>query len=158
MAVRVRPVWAIVFVFVVAAGLLVADWALEGGFRRADYIRVSPDEGRVVIDVSDFDTNEVRFYRFLNAGNQEVKFLVGLDRFGEIQVGFDAGDSHYKLRRGFRAQDGWIIDAKCDSTSRLESVNEGGSGCKPTPLAHRVEGRTVLLDEREILRGWRYFR
>lgn len=156
---RLRPIWAILIVFVAAAGLLAADWALSGGLRRSEYIRVSPDEnGIVAISLSDFDTNEVRFYRFLNAGNQEVKFLVGLDTSHRAQVGFDAGESHYKLHRGFRAEDGWIVDNKCDSTSRLEHLNDGGSGCKPVPLPHRVEDDTLILTEGDILRGWRYFR
>lgn len=148
---------ALVALFV--AAFVAADLALEGGFGRAGYQRVRPDEaGRVVLDVSDLEPGAVRFYRFLNWGNQEVRFLVGRDRDGVLQVGFDASETHSKLGRGFRHEGDWLVDNKCDSAVRLETVNEGGRGCRPVPLAHTVEGDRLVLTEADILRGWRYFR
>jgi uncharacterized membrane protein len=148
---------ALVALFV--AAIVAADLALEGGFGRAGYERVRPDDaGRVVLDVSDLEPGAVRFYRFLNYGNQEVRFLVGRDRDGELQVGFDASETHSKLGRGFRHEGEWLVDNKCDSAVRLESVNEGGRGCRPVPLAHRLDGDRLVLTEADILRGWRYFR
>lgn len=148
---------ALVALFV--AAVVAADLALEGGFGRAGYQRVRPDDaGRVVLDVSDLAPGAVRFYRFLNWGNQEVRFLVGRDRDGELQVGFDASETHSKLGRGFRHEGDWLVDNKCDSAVRLETVNEGGRGCRPVPLAHIVDGDRLVLTEADILRGWRYFR
>jgi uncharacterized membrane protein len=132
---------------------------LEGGLGRAGYQRVRPDEaGQVVLDVSDLEPGAVRFYRFLNWGNQEVRFLVGRDGEGVLQVGFDASETHSKLGRGFRHEGDWLVDNKCDSAVRLESVNEGGRGCRPVPVEHTVDGDRLVLTEADILRGWRYFR
>lgn len=156
---RLRPIHALLLVLLFTTLVVAADFAWEGGFGHSGYERVRPgDDGVVTVDVSDLPRNEVRFYRFLNAGNQEVKFLVGRDRHGTIQVGFDASETHSILGRGFRHQGEWIVDNKCDSAVRLETVNDGGRGCRPVPLAHRVEGDRVILREDEILRGWRYFR
>ncbi|HUO86240.1 MAG TPA: Fe-S-containing protein [Thermoanaerobaculia bacterium] len=156
---RLRPVHALLLVAIFVAVVVAADFAIDGGFGRTGFTRVGPDEqGRVVLDVSDLGTGEVRFYRFLNYGNQEVRFLVGRDRRGEIQVGFDASDSHSKLGRGFRHEGDWLVDNKCDSAVRLESVNSGGRGCRPVPVEHVVEGDRLVLTEASILRGWRYFR
>lgn len=156
---RIRPIHALAVVTVFMAVVVFAEYAWEGGFDHSGYERVRPNpEGNVVIDVSDLDEEEVRFYRFLNAGNQEVKFLVGRDGSGTLQVGFDASETHSILGRGFTAQDGWIVDNKCDSAVRLESVNEGGRGCRPVPLEHRVVGDELILAEQDVLRGWRYFR
>ncbi len=140
-------------------GLVVAaDYAWEGGFGR-DYELVRPDgSGDVVVDVADLAPSQVRFYRFLNRGNQEVRFFVGRDRTGELQVAFDASETHAKLGRGFRHEGDWMVDAKCGSACRLDQVNQGGHGCTPIPLAHRVVGHTVVLTEAQILTGWRYFR
>jgi uncharacterized membrane protein len=132
---------------------------LEGGLGRAGYQRVKPDDnGQVVLDVSDLEPGAVRFYRFLNWGNQEVRFLVGRAGAGELQVAFDASETHSKLGRGFRHEGEWLVDNKCDSAVRLDSVNEGGRGCRPVPLAHRLDGDRLVLTEDDILRGWRYFR
>ena len=156
---RFRPLHAMALVALFVAAVVAADYALEGGFGRSGYTRVGPDEdGRVVLDVSEIAPGDVRFYRFLNYGNQEVRFLVGRDGEGELQVGFDASETHSKLGRGFRHEGDWLVDNKCDSAVRLESVNEGGRGCRPVPLPHTVEGDRLVLTEANILRGWRYFR
>ena len=141
-------------------GLFLAlELAGDAWLGRPSFERVRPDaDGRVRIDVGDLERLQVRFYRFLNAGNQEVQFLVGRDREGVVQVGFNANASHYKTRRGFSYQDGWIVDNKCETTTRLSAINQGGRGCKPAALAHRVIGDELVLEETDILEGWRFFR
>ena len=99
----------------------------------------------------------MRFYRFLNRSNQEVRFLVGRDGQGEVQVGFDASDTHARVGRGFRHEGEWLVDNKCDTASRLAQVNRGGGGCRPVPLRHRLEGEQLVLSEADILQGWRLF-
>jgi len=156
---KLRPIHGFAIILAFAGGVLALELMSSGWLSHPGYQRVSPDrDGMVRIDVSDLERNRVRFYRFLNTGNQEVKFLVGRDEHGVIQVGFDAGESHFKLGRGFSFQDGWIVDNKCETANRLSRVNEGGSGCMPTPVEHRVEGDTLVIAENDVLQGWRYFR
>lgn len=151
---RFKPIHGLLLVPVFVVGVFM----LSGGFGMTKHQRVSPDaEGRISIDVSDLDPGQVRFFRFLNQGNQEVKFLVGRDRHGTLQVAFDASESHAKVGRGFRHEGDWVVDAKCDTASRLEEVNQGGGGCRPVPLEHRVEGQQVVLLEQDVLKGWRLF-
>ena len=144
---------------VVGFAALVLGIEVVSGSHGHRFERIRPDpDGVVRIDVGEFENLDVQFYRFLNAGNQEVEFLVGRDRHGEIQVGFNSNDNHAKTRRGFSYQDGWIIDNKCETTTRLSAINQGGGGCKPTAVDHRVEGDELVLLESDILKGWRYFR
>ena len=156
---RVRPHHALLVVALAASLFGFANWAWDGGLGYGGYERVRPDaQGRVTIDASAIGESEVRYYRFLNTGNQEVKFFVGRDRTGTLQVAFDASESHAQLGRGFRHEGDWMVDNKCDSATRLAHVNEGGHGCRPVPLPHRLDGERVVLVEDDILRGWRYFR
>ncbi|MCB1037839.1 MAG: DUF2318 domain-containing protein [Acidobacteria bacterium] len=156
---KVKPLGALVAVILAVAALLAVNLLVGRVAGRQKYQQITPDsQGVVKIDVGDLEKLQVRFYRFINRGNQEVLFFVGRDENGTIQVAFDAGESHYRLRRGFSHQGAWIVDNKCESASHLSAVNSGGSGCKPTPLAHRVVGNQVVLQEGEILKGWRYFR
>lgn len=152
-----RPLHGVLLVALVLILFLGLD-SLYGRHGR-DFVRVAPDaSGRVEIPVGDLKANEVRFYRFLNSGNQEVKFLVGRDGAGRIQVAFDAAETDFKRRRGFRAEGAWLVNNKCDTAIRLAEVNDGRGGCAPVPLRHLVEGDRLLLAENDILEGWRYFR
>ncbi|MDA8015830.1 MAG: DUF2318 domain-containing protein [Thermoanaerobaculia bacterium] len=155
---RFKPAYGVGIVLIFVAAILAADYALSGGFY-GDFERVAPDsDGRVILDVSELENRQVRFFRFLNTGNQEVKFFVGRDLTGQLQVAFDASETDYKRKRGFRHEGDWLVNNKCDTTLRLSEVNEGLSGCRPVPLKHRlVEGR-LILEESDILAGWRYFR
>jgi uncharacterized membrane protein len=151
---RFKPIYGILLVPIFVVGVFL----LAGGFGLTRHERVTPDaDGVVRIDVSDLQSEQVRFYRFLNRGNQEVKFLVGRDREGVIQVGFDASETHARVGRGFRAEGDWVIDNKCETASHLEEVNQGGGGCRPVPLEHQVVGQQVVLQEADILKGWRLF-
>lgn len=154
-----RPVYGLLLVPFFMAAVLVADFALDGGFGHSGYTRVKPDEaGMVRVPVGDLEAGDVRFYRFLNAGNQEVKFFVGRDPDGAIQVAFDANEICYKTKRGYRSEGNWVVCNKCDKAFRLAEVNAGGGGCKPVPLAHRARADEIVLAEADILSGWRYFR
>jgi uncharacterized membrane protein len=154
---RFRPVHAIAIVVAVFALVLGAETLVSG--KRNQFQRVAPDaQGNVTIEVGDFAPDEVRFYRFLNSGNQEVKFFVGRDSNGALLAAFDASDNDFKLKRGFHAADGWIVNNKCTTSFRLTEVNAHPSGCAPVPIAFRAEGSRVIVTESEILKGWRYFR
>jgi uncharacterized membrane protein len=150
-------VHAVALVTLVLAGVLGAERLVTGG--RGRFERVGPDaRGEVRLDLSGFAPGEVRFYRFLNPGNQEVRFFAGRDSSGAPLAAFDASDNDYKMNRGFAAQDGWIVNNKCSTSFRLAEVNAHPSGCAPVPLAFRVEGSTMVLAEDAVLEGWRYFR
>lgn len=157
---RVKPIHGVLLVLAFAGVLWTADYALDGGFGHSGYTKVSPDRsGLVQIDLSELPRDAVQFYRFINDGNQEVFFLVGRDEFGKVHVGFDASETHHKTHRGFSFQDGWLVDNKCDSSSRLSSLDDAQrGGCKPVPMKHRLEGDTLVITEDNALAGWRLFR
>ncbi len=155
---RFTPVHGLVVVILFMSLFWLTQTLLKDRLNPSGFLQVRPDErGQVRIDVGDLAPTEVRFYRFLNPGNQEVRFFVGRDPEGHVQVAFDASESHAKLGRGFRHEGEWVVDNKCDSAFKLSGLNEGGGGCKPVPLQHRLVGDQLLLTEADILRGWRLF-
>lgn len=156
---RFKPLHGVLIVLAVLGAVWAAQAALEGRFNPSGFKQVMPGrDGMVRIAVADLKPQEVRFYRFLNTGNQEVRFLVGRDGEGEVHVGFDASETHGKNGRGFRHEGEWLVDNKCDTASRLEEVNGNQGGCRPVPLKHRIEGDQLVLAENDILQGWRLFR
>ncbi|HEX9801368.1 MAG TPA: Fe-S-containing protein [Thermoanaerobaculia bacterium] len=154
---RFRPVHAVALVAAVFAVVLGAQQLLYGNANR--FTRVGPDaQGKVVLPVGELAPAEVRFYRFLNPGNQEVRFFVGRDETGALFAAFDASDNDFKLDRGFHADDGWIVNNKCTSSFRLSEIASHPSGCAPVPIAFARDGERVVITEDELLAGWRYFR
>jgi uncharacterized membrane protein len=155
----VRPIHGLILVVLAAAAVVAGDYALEGGFSRSQFERVAPGaDGTVRIGLADLAKEQVRFYRFLNPANQEVKFFVGRDAAGAVQVAFDASDVCLKRKRGFRHEGDWMVCNQCDKSFRLESINSDPGGCAPRALAHSLEGDTLVLTEDAVLAGWRFYR
>ncbi len=166
---RLTPASGLFAVLLFMGAVLAAEYALHRRFEQS-YERVSPDQrGEVRIALSELGNRQVRFFRFLNTGNQEVKFFVGRDHQGTLQVAFDANEVCYKKKRGYRveargtegapgAADEWLTCNACDKAFRLAEINDGRGGCAPVPLIHRVDGDQLILMETDILTGWRLFR
>ncbi|HEX9944620.1 MAG TPA: Fe-S-containing protein [Thermoanaerobaculia bacterium] len=156
---RFKPVHGILIVLLFLGLIWGAEVALEGRLNPKGFERVSPGrDGQVRISLADLKPQDVRFYRFLNAGNQEVRFFVGRDGAGHVQVAFDANEECAKMKRGFRHEGEWMVCNKCDKSFRLSEVNSGGQGCQPIPVRFREEGDQLVLAEADVLQGWRLFR
>jgi len=154
---RFRPLHAVLLVVLFLAAVLGADRLFSGNSNR--FTRVRPDaRGVVRIPVGELGVEEARFYRFLNSGNQEVRFLVGRDAGGALFAAFDAADSDFKMNRGFSAEDGWVVNNKCESSFRMGEVMSHPSACAPVPIRFLAEGDDIVFAESDLLVGWRYFR
>lgn len=156
---RFKPVYGALIVLAFVGVVVVAELALDGQLSHAGFDRVAPErDGKVRIAVGDLTEDEVRFFRFLNTSNQEVKLFVGRDGGGTVQVAFDANEICFKSKRGYRHEGEWLVCNKCDKAFKLSEVNAGGGGCKPMPIRHQVAGTELVLAEADILEGWRLFR
>lgn len=156
---RFKPIHGIALVVLAVGALLAAELAFEGRLGSTQFQRVSPGrDGLVRVSLDGLQPLQVRFYQFLNAGSQEVHFLVGRDSAGHVAVAFDANEPCAKAKRGFRAEGEWLVCNKCDKAFRLAEVNAGHGGCNPVPLEHRVDGDELVIAEADILKGWRLFR
>ena len=155
MATRFRPIHGAALLLAVMATVFFLERALAG---RTQFERVMPAaDGSLRISLAGLEPGQIRFYEFLNRSNQEVRFFAGRDAEGVVQVGFDASESDYKRKRGFRLEGEWLVNNKCETAGRLAEVNRGGGGCRPVPLRHRIEGSELVLAESDILSGWRLF-
>jgi uncharacterized membrane protein len=155
---RFKPIHGLLIVLVVLGAIWGAEVALEGRLNSSGFQRVAPSrEGQVRIDVAGLKPQEVRFFQFLNSGNQEVHFFVGRDKAGQLQVAFDASETCAKYKRGFRHEGEWIVCNKCDKAFRLTEINSGTEGCPPIPVHHQTAGSELVIAEADILRGWRLF-
>jgi len=158
MQLRLRPVHGLLIVAFFIGAVLLADWAFDAGGRRHFEKVLASSNGQVRLPVAGLQPGQVRFFDYLNRGNQEVRFLVARDKVGTLQVAFDAAENDYKRKLGFRQEGEWLVNNKCGTAVRLEEVNAGTSGCRPVPLAHTVDGETLVLRDEDLVAGWRLFR
>jgi uncharacterized membrane protein len=154
---RFKTVHGVLIVLLVLGVAWGAEVILEGRLNAAGFQRVAPVQGQVRIDVADLKPQEVRFFQFLNSGNQEVHFFVGRDRAGQVQVAFDADETCAKYKRGFHQEGEWMVCNKCGKAFHLVDVKSGGEGCSPVPVRHQLAGSQLVLAETDILQGWRLF-
>jgi len=155
---RFKPSHGIILVLLFVGVVLIGELAFEGKLASSQMQQVSPGrDGQVRISLAGLQPLQVRFYQFINAGSQEVHFLVGRDPAGHVAVAFDASEDCAKNKRGFRAEGEWLVCNKCDKAFRLSEVNAGGGGCKPVPLEFREDGNELVIAEADILKGWRLF-
>jgi uncharacterized membrane protein len=156
---RFKPIHGILIVLLVLGVVWGAEVALEGRLNPKGFKQVMPGrDGQVRISLADLQPQDVRFYRFLNTGNQEVRFFVGRDGAGQVQVAFDANEQCAKSKRGFRHEGEWMVCNKCDKAFRLAETNSHGEGCTPIPVRFRENGQELVLAEADVLQGWRLFR
>ena len=156
---RFKPVHGVLIVLAVLGAIWGAEVALEGRLNPKGFEQVAPGrDGAVRIPLADLKPQDVRFFRFLNASNQEVRFFVGRDGTGQVQVAFDANETCAKTKRGFRHEGEWMVCNKCEKAFRLAETNSHGEGCTPMPLRFREDGQELVLAEADILQGWRLFR
>lgn len=154
---RFKPIHGVLIVLVFVAAVLGADYVLEGRLGDSDRVGPGPD-GNVRVSLAGLEPQQVRFYQFLNTGNQEVRFFVGRDTAGHVQVAFDANEICFKTKRGYRHEGEWLVCNKCDKSFRLAAANQGGGGCNPVPLRYQVQGEELVIAEADVLGGWRLFR
>ncbi len=157
---RFKPLHGILIVLAVMGAVWGAQAALDSRLNPSGFIQISPDrQGVVKIGLADLKPREVRFYRFLNSGNQEVHFLVGRDSAGRRAGRLRRQRDLRQARAGLPARGRLAgVQQVRQVASAWREVNAGGGGCKPVPLKHRIEGDQLVLAEADILQGWRLFR
>ena len=155
---RFKPIHGILIVVLFLGIAWGAETVLEGRLNPTGFQTVRPGrDGQVRVSLAGLGPNDVRFYQFLNSGNQEVHFFVARDGQGRVQVAFDANEQCAKAKRGFRHEGEWVVCNKCDKAFRIAEINSGGEGCTPVPVRHREEGGELLLAENDVVQGWRLF-
>ena len=155
---RFKPVHGVLVVLLFLGAVWAAESVLEGRLNPSGFRTVKPGrDGAVRVSLAGLGDNDVRFYQFLNAGNQEVRFFVAKDGQGQVQVAFDANETCAKSKRGFRHEGEWMVCNKCDKSFRISEISSGGEGCTPVPVRHQVQGDELLMAENDVVSGWRLF-
>ena len=111
----------------------------------------------VTLPVSTFADGAARFYRYTTTAGREARFFVMKSSDGVVRAAFDACDTCYRERKGYRQQGDVMVCNSCRRTFRSVDINVLQGGCNPGPLERTVVGDQLVLTGASIELGAMYF-
>jgi uncharacterized membrane protein len=154
-----RPLISTWNALVIAAGLMLVAAVVfaargEGG---SGYAGAGDRGGDVSFALGDFADGQARFFKYVSATGQEVRFFVMRSRDGVTRAAFDTCDVCFKERRGYRQSGDTMICNNCEQTFDSNSINEVRGGCNPAPIDREIRGDRIVLRAAALEQGAGYF-
>lgn len=142
---------AIITLSVVSAG---AFWFIADPAVAASYVRA--ENGKVSIAVSDVSDGQAHYFKY-KAGDQPVSFFVLKSSDGVFRAALDACDVCFRALKGYRQEGDFMVCNNCNQRFESTMINVVNGGCNPAPLTRIVAGDQIVLHEKELIDGRRYF-
>jgi uncharacterized membrane protein len=118
--------------------------------------QVTAKDGIIHIDARNIGKGEVRFFRF-HAGNKDVMFFAARSGSGDIKTAFDACITCFPHRMGYRQEGDCLVCIYCNTPFHLKELDKGKGNCVPIRIKHRLEGDSILIDQKEVEAGSVWF-
>ncbi len=139
----------LLFVFSVLAGN-----SMAGFF--GQHKKVKPTNGEVLLSVKSVSDGKAHYYVY-RGQDKEVKFFVVKSADGVIRAAFDACDVCFHSKKGY-SQDGEFMTCNnCGRKFHSNRINVVQGGCNPAPLTREERGDNLVITEKDILQGAKYF-
>ena len=116
------------------------------------------EDGLFTYPLSLFDDGKARHFQYADAaGNVTVGYFILKSTDGVVRAAFDACDVCYREKKGYRQNSDSMVCNNCGQQFRTDLINEVKGGCNPAPLERLMDGKQLVIRERDILAGARYF-
>jgi len=142
---------AILTLAVVSAG---AFWFIANPVEATSYVRA--DNGKITIPASEVNDGMAHYFKY-KSGDQSVSFFVLKSSDGEFRAALDACDVCYRSLKGYRQEGDFMVCNNCNQRFESSMINVVKGGCNPAPLTRIVVGEKIVLNEKELIDGRRYF-
>lgn len=120
-------------------------------------VDVKPQNGLFAFPVSEFQDGKARHFNFRTSPNQSIRFFVIKSSDGVIRAAFDACEVCYRAKKGYAQQGNNMVCLNCNMKFKSVKVNEVTGGCNPSALRRTVKDGKVIIDQRDLLLGAKYF-
>ena len=124
---------------------------LGGGLSYAQ----SPQE--VTHAISEYKDGKARFYAHKTPDGIHIKYFLLRSSDGVIRTAFDACDVCWPDGKGYFQKDDNMVCRKCGRRFASVRVNEVTGGCNPGALKREVVGGKLVIKEKDLLAGEKYF-
>ena len=122
----------------------------------SQYETVTSEAGEVKIDVADVNDGKAHHYLYQKDG-RDIKFFVVKSPDGVMRAAFDACDVCYPEQKGYSQDGAYMVCNNCGQRFHSNRVNIVKGGCNPAPLQRQLAGNQLLIKERDIVPGARFF-
>ena len=150
---RFRGRWALL---IIAAALVVGTVLLVAMASGPQFTSVGANQ-TVSIQISDLSPGEVRFFKYGNRADDQIRFLLARDGTGRIKAAIDACEHCYMYHQGYVSSRGSLICRFCGNRYRLEAMESGLASCVPLKLPFQMTGHTVTIKSADLDRARRMF-
>ncbi len=117
---------------------------------------VKAENGTVIIPISKVNDGKAHFFTYRDKG-KNINFFVLKSSDGVLRAAFDACDSCYKERKGYRQEGDHMVCNNCGQKFPSIRINDIKGGCNPAPLTREVSGKHLVLKVSDIKEGKIYF-
>lgn len=151
-----RPL-AIIGVVIALLGLTLAYVITTSRSDAASAVEAQSTGGDVTFAAAQFDDGVARFFTHTAPGGRQVKFFVMKSSDGVIRAAFDACDTCWEDRLGYRQEGDVMVCRKCNRSFASTDINVLQGGCNPAPIDRRVVNGRVVLSAASLNAGIAYF-
>ena len=113
------------------------------------------DGSSIRIELADIDEKKPVFFTFFS-NKLKINFFL-LKQNGNIESYFDACGKCFHRKLGFRIAENQVVCRTCDVNYHLDDLKDGIGSCYPIKRKGRIEGKTFVIDKKDVLEGERFF-
>lgn len=128
-----------------------------GGGSSSASAAVTAVDGQVLLPVSNFAGPQARYYTYRTAQGKTIPFFVMKSSDGVIRAAYDACDVCFTQKKGYRQEGDQMVCNNCGQRFPSVRINIEVGGCNPSPLVREVKGDNVVITEKDLNDGVRYF-
>lgn len=111
----------------------------------------------ITLPVATFADGQARFYKYVTAAGQDIRFFVMKSADGVIRAAYDACDVCYRERKGYRQEGDDMVCNNCGRHFPSTSINIIEGGCNPAPLQRALQGNELVITGAALAAGASYF-
>lgn len=106
---------------------------------------VSLVDGRVLINVSEFQENEVRFFN-TNLLNKTIYFFIAKDSDGIYRAAANECQVCFAVKTGFRQEGDEMVCNNCGNRYPINRLATERGGCNPAPINPNLEVKDGVVE------------
>jgi uncharacterized membrane protein len=148
------PIILVVAAIAIAAVAAGAFWFMSSPAVASSYVKA--ENGKIEIPLAGISDGSAHYFKY-KAGDQPVSFFLLKSSDGVYRAALDACDVCYKALKGYRQEGNYMVCNNCNMKFESTRINVVKGGCNPAPLTREIVDDKIVLHERELINGQRYF-